>query len=331
MAMTVTLAALAAGCGDKSRSTGSDDPGAWRRSTDPVTTTGLAWAAGSTVHLSDGTTIDTGGFVRAFVVAGDGVFFLPAESQEDAGAGGIAEDELRFAAPGSPVTGTGMVVSARYLGASDDGRYLAAIDATSGEKDRFGTPQASVVAFDLQSGEQVVDSTLGLGDPDVDDFADAYSESEMSIVAVTDTELYADLMGDYVFDLGTGEGKESAGGPPRQGGDQLTSPDGEWRIEKPEDGPDRIVGPDGQEVPVTAPGPRWNLGWWADDQTAVGTHITGPNTGKRTEPGDSVALMTCEVPSGTCEVFEETAGQTVVFPVGSTLGDGVILQDEAGS
>lgn len=329
LVVAAALALLATGCGDEGDVTGTTDSDVWRKSTDPATTSGLAWAAGSTVHLSDGTTIDTGDYVNMFVVAGDGVFFVPTDTEEDAGSNAFFDDaELMFAAPGQPVTGTGLRVAADYVGASEDGRYLAVIETTSGEKDRFGTPQATVMAFDLETGEQVVDSTLGMGDPAEDDFADGYSESEMEIIALTDTHLYVGAMGYFVFDLTTGEGRElEEGERPSVMGDDLESPNGEWRIEKPDAGPNRIVGADGREVPVTTEGPRWNLGWWADDRTAVGTQITGPNTGNRTKPGDSVALMSCEVPSGKCEVFEETVGQTVVFPYGSTLGDGIILQD----
>lgn len=325
MATVAALAMLATGCGDEGDVTGPEDSAAWRTSADPVSTSGLTWAAGSTVHLSDGTTIDTGGYVRMFAVAGDGVFFVQADSEEDAGVTTIADEELMFAAPGTPAAGTGLTVRADYLGASADGRYLAAIETSSGEEDRFGTPQATVMAFDLETGEQVVDSTLGMGDPAEDDFADGYSESEMEIVAVTDTSLYVRAMGDFVFDLATGEGKEQTGEAPRAG-DPLTSPDGTWRIEVPDHGPVRIVGTDGGEVLPATEGPRWNLSWWADARTAVGTQITGPNTGISTQPGDSVALMSCQVPSGECEVFGETTGQTVVFPLGSTVGNGIILQ-----
>ena len=329
--MAAALALLATGCGDEGDVKSPARSQAWRTSTDPVTTSGLAWAAGPTVHLSDGTTIDTGDYVNMFVVAGDGVFFVPTDSEEDAGSNAFFDDaELMFAAPGQPVTGTGLRVSADYVGASEDGRYLAVIETTSGEKDRFGTPQATVMAFDLETGEQVVDSTLGMGDPAEDDFADGYSEAEMEIIALTDTSLYVGAMGNFVFDLASGEGEEWAGDLPRAG-DPLASPNGEWRIERPERGSMRIVGSGGSEVQPVTEGPRWNLFGWIDDRTVIGTQITGPNTGIRTKPGDSVALMSCQVPSGECALFEETAGQTVVFPLGTPFGSGIVLQDEGGS
>ncbi len=210
MAMATAVAMLATACDDQR-------PASWRTSADRVTTTGLAWAAGSTVHLSDGTEIDTGAAVRFFVVAGDGVFFVPVDRKADSGSTAFADYELVFAAPGMPATGTGLVVSPDYVAASPDGRYLAAIDRTSGEKDRFGTPQATVLAFDLETGEQIIDSTLGMGDPAKDDFADGYSESEIEISAMTGTRLYVQGFGRFVFDLATGEGEEYAGLAPSRG------------------------------------------------------------------------------------------------------------------
>jgi len=325
LVVVAALALLATGCGDEGDVTGSADSAAWRTSTDPVTTSGLPWAVGSTVHLSDGTSIDTGTFVRSFVVAGDGVFFVPTDTEEEAGSNAFFDDEeLMFAAPGQPVTGTGLRVSPDYVGASEDGRYLAVIETTSGEKDRFGTPQATVVAFDLETGEQVVDSTLGMGDPGEDDFADGYAEAEMEITALTGTSLYVRAMGNFVFDLATGEGKELAGDPPRAG-DELTSPDGTWVIEKPETGMDRIVATDGREVPLDPGTRRWFVSWWADAETVVGGVISGPGTGKRVTPDGSAALMTCAVPSGECQVFDETAGRTVVFSIGRNLPNAITL------
>ena len=322
----MAMAMLATGC--DSEAGVSDDSAAWRTSIRPVTTSGLAWASGSTVHLSDGTTIDTGsGFVNTFVVAGDGVFFVPAASEEGAGSG-FSDAKLQFAAPGKPVIDTGVVVSDFWsFAASEDGRYLVAIDPTAaGVEDRFHTPQATTVAFDLATGEQVVDSTMGMGDPASDDFADGYSYAEMQILALTETSLYVRTFDDVVFDLATGVGEEVRDEPWREDVDELTSPDGEWRIERAAEGPSRIVGTNGQAVTPSTKGPRWNLFGWADDRTAVGTYITGPNTGNRSKSGDSVALMSCAVPAGECQVFEETEGETVTFPAHSTQGHGIILR-----
>ncbi|WP_248581169.1 hypothetical protein [Nocardioides sp. InS609-2] len=324
--VVAALVLFATGCGDEGDVSGTDKSAAWRTSTDPVTTSGLAWAAGSTVHLSDGTQIDTGGFVRSFVVAGDGVFFVPADSEEDAGLADFPVEELKFGLPGESPTGTGLTLSGWLLAGSPDGRYLAAIDTTSGEKDDFGTPQATVLAFDLQTGERVIDSTLGMGDPDEDDFADGYSEVELQILSMTNESVSVGAFGNFVFDLTTGEGREleeGEGGPTVD--DELTSPSGEWRIENPEEGSDRIVGADGRKVALDPGTPRWLVSWWADDETAVGAVISGPGAGNRVEPGDTAALMTCVVPSGECQVFEDSAGQKVVFPDAFNGPDAITL------
>jgi hypothetical protein len=150
--------------------------------------------------------------VRFFVVAGDGVFFVPAEPVGDAGVADVEADELVFASPAQPPVGTGMVVSwTGYVGASPDGRHLAVVDMEVGEEDRYGTTQATVMAFDLDTGEQVIESTHGMGDPETDDFADGYSESEIGISAMTDTQLYVQGVVDVVFDLETGEARERTG------------------------------------------------------------------------------------------------------------------------
>lgn len=197
--MAALLATLLAACDDT-------DAAAWRTSRDPVSTDGLAWVAGSTAHLPDGTMIDLGERARAFAVAGDGVFFVPTDSAD-----------VLFVAPGAPVVDTGLAVAAFEIAASPDGRYLATLDTTSGDEDRFGTPQATVLAFDLETGEQIVDSTLGMGDPETDDFAAGYSESEIGIRAITETHLY--VQGDAAsrFDLATGDGEEYTGLVPSTG------------------------------------------------------------------------------------------------------------------
>ena len=178
----------------------------WRTSLDPVAADGLAWVVESTAHLADGSMIDLGERARAFVVAGDGVFFVPTEGAD-----------VRFAAPGAPVVDTGLKVAAFQIAASPDGRYLATLDTTSGEKDRYGTPQATVLAFDLETGEQLVDSTLGMGDPATDDFAAGYSESEIGIRGITDTYLYVQGNAASRFDLATGDGEEYSGLVPSKG------------------------------------------------------------------------------------------------------------------
>src|SRR4051794_27234632 len=88
-----------------------DDDAAWRTSTAAVETAGLTWAVGSTVHLPDGTPIDRGEPVRAYVVAGDGVFFVP--SSEVAEDTPFVDAPLWFAAPDEEAEDTGLAVTER--------------------------------------------------------------------------------------------------------------------------------------------------------------------------------------------------------------------------
>ena len=121
-----------------------DDDAAWRTSTAPVETAGLSWAVGATVHLSDGTTVDAGGPIREFVVAGDGVFFVPAAEGEDEA---LFEEPLWFVSPDGEPEDTGLEVTRDHFATSPDGRYLTVLDADTDEG------SAVMRIFDLDTGE----------------------------------------------------------------------------------------------------------------------------------------------------------------------------------
>ncbi len=308
---------LLAGCGPDD--VGGDGP-EWPASSDPVDTTGLIWATGSTVHLSDGTTIDTGRTLGPYVVAGDGVFFTTdAEATGTPAESGPTPSPLYFADRAGAVTDTG--VDAYTLSASPDGRYLGLLDLTSGEQDEFGTRQAETVVVDLRTGEEVVRSTAGMGDPDADDLASLYSEAVLGVSRVTDDSAYVEAVGaTYAFDLATGEGEPAPDDldlsyPPF---DDRTSPDGAWRILDDESWQDQLVSADGERATPDSGTARRDLVWWVDDLTVAGFAISGPGTGSQLAADDRGTLMTCVVPSGACEVVEETAGTTVRFPTGTT-------------
>lgn len=317
--MVALAATLLVGCGDDDpRASGDDAP--WRTSSAPVETTGLVWASSSTVHLSDGTTIETGGAVRAFVVAGDGVFFVRAEGESDSSA--FTGANLWFAAPGDEPVETGLTVASERVAVSPDGARLAVLDAD------LDDGSAVMRMFNLASGGETT-SEDGMDTSGVDDPVDHLLETEVEILGIDADTVWARVIeGDYAYDLATGEGRP-AEAPVGNGGDPLVSPDGTWRIEKPATGTDRVVGSDGSQVDLVVDEPRWNLSWWADAETAVGTVITGPGTGKRTEPGDTVQLLSCSVPSGECAAHPESAGEKVTFPIGATVS-GIVLQDEQG-
>ena len=308
------LGALVTGCTDDADGTaGLADDGRWRTSTAPVDASGVSWAVGSTVHLADGTTVDTGRPPRAFIVAGDGVFFVPADGDTSTGDSAFTGADLWFVRPGAGPVPTGLEVAGTGLARTPDGTRLVVLDADHDE----GT---AVMRFlDLSSGEETT-SEDGMDTSGIDDPVDHLLEAEVEILAVDDERVRARVIeGEEVYDLRNGEGAPASDDEPPLVRDALTSPDGTWRIEKPDSGPDRVVDADGRVVDLQVPQERWNLSWWADQETAVGTVITGPGTGKRTTEGDTVTLLSCTVPTGACTVLEDSAGQTVLFPLRSPV------------
>ena len=184
---------LTAGCSDSSgkESAPPDDAAAWSTSTDPVEAGGLIWATDGVVHLADDTLVDVGGPITTYVVAGDGVYFTPAETHDDGTEHGpLTSGPLHFADRDGTVTDTGITVYVESLDSSPDGRYLGLVDATSGPEDRFSDqPQATAVVIDLTSGDRVVDTTEGMGDPDEDDLAHDYSEMSISRTHFPDSDV----------------------------------------------------------------------------------------------------------------------------------------------
>lgn len=303
MRLAVLAAALLllAGCTDDP--SGSD--GAWRQSDHPLSTTGFVWAAGSVVHTRNGT-IDTGVAISTYVVAGDGVYFTEDENPDD----GIAyrntrTAELLYADRGGEVTGTGVDVLVQSVAASPDGRYLAALDVGSGEKDQYGTRQAELVIWDLQSGEELVRSTQGMGDPETDDFAALYPDVELDIPAVTEDTAYVDVLGLWAYDLATGDGEELTDDAelPTYDPSSPESPNGDWELVERRRG-QVLVGPDGTIVKPEAEAMRPRLLGWVDDRMLYGV-----------TDGDERTLVTCAVPSGECTSIDGTTGELVVFPL----------------
>ncbi len=312
---------LTAGCSDSSGGTapegGADpDEAAWATSTDPVETGGLVWASGSVVHLSDGSTIDVGGPLTTYVVAGDGVYFTPAESDEDGTEhGNTSTGPLRFAGRDGEVVDTGLTVYVESIDGSPDGRYLGLVDATSGEEDDFGTPVATAVVIDLTSGERVVDTTDGMGDPDADDLSHDYAEIYLRTRFLDDASVFVEGLGeDRVHSLPGGE-SEVVDPIDVRLPSQLdrTSPDGSWAIDD-RGGVDVLLSADGERVRPRTGTPRWDLGWWFDDETVVGVALSGPGRGRSIGPEDTATLITCRVPDGACDDVEGTTGQLVRFP-----------------
>ena len=316
------VALLAAGCGGSGSAEeggpSADDAAAWARSTDPVAAGGLVWATDDVVHLSDGTTVDVGQPMTTYVVAGDGVYFTPADDG-DTRHGNMTTGPLRFADRDGEVVDTGLTVYVESLGASPDGRYLGLVDATSGPRDGFSDhPQAIAVVLDLTTGDRVVDTTDGMGDPDEDDLAHDYPETDLSVRFPGSGSAFVEgLDEDVLYALPSGEGDavDALDAGVRSPLDRR-SPDGRWAID------DRgrvevLLSADGGPVRPRTGTATWDLAWWLDDDTVLGFAAPGP--------GGPSTLITCEVPDGACDTVPGTAGALVRFPVDTAPNDSVDL------
>ncbi|HET7682125.1 MAG TPA: hypothetical protein VFK34_00490 [Marmoricola sp.] len=69
-----------------------------------------------------------------------------------------------------------------HITASPDGRYLGFVDLTTTHTDRHGTSLAVVTVYDTTTGERVVHSADGMGDPGHDDLARLYRDDPPSFV-----------------------------------------------------------------------------------------------------------------------------------------------------
>lgn len=297
---------------------GSEDV-AWAPSTDPVPARGLVWAEGSVVHLADGTTVDTGSAMTTYVVAGDGVWFTPADSEDDVDHGNMTTGPLHFADRDGEVVDTGVTVYVESLGSSPDGRYLGLVDATSGPEDDFSDyPRATAVVVDLTTGERVVDTADGMGDPAEDDLAHDYPETFLSVRFPDATSAYVQGLGDHLYALPSGDGEEvdAIDSGVRSPLDP-TSPDGSWRIDD-RGTVDVLLSADGERRRPRTGTPTWELGWWLDDTTVLGFSAPGPDA--------AASVMTCRVPSARCRTVDGTTGVLARFPVDTAPRDDVDLR-----
>lgn len=328
-ALLLALPVLVA-CGEDA---GTDaDPVAWPTAGAEVALDGLAWASGDgTIHLGDGSTLDAGTPLRSFVLARGGAYVVPRDGQGLRRVGPDRTADL----PARP--------DPESLAASPDGRYLALIDRT-GPEDQFDTPLAEAVVVDLVTGEEVLRSAEGMGDPASDDLTDLYEELEPAVLGVDDRHAYVLTTRDLrAVDLDTGEVEVvgDAGTDPRalpwydalHPGLVADSPDGAWSIRAGQGGVPRLVADTGRTVTTTltpadvgvdplAPSPgelSWTLDSWLDATHAAGRAVlTDPYGG----PGEPI-LITCAVPSGACRAVPGTE-DGVLLPL-DRQGEGVLV------
>lgn len=147
--------------------------GGWARSTDPIPVDTEVRVAGEQITLDPGgtdTVIDTGRPVERYVVAGDGVYFIPA---------GDGPTELLLATD-EGVVPTGAQPQFDTVHASPDGRYLGFLETSR-------RPWVAVVV-DLSTGEEVVRSTEGMGGHV--SVEEQYEEFEPDLLGLTDDKAY---------------------------------------------------------------------------------------------------------------------------------------------
>lgn len=320
VALLVATLALTTACG-------SDDPAgspaAWPTTSTPVATDGLIWASGSTVHLPDGSTIDTGDLAGAYVVAGAGVWFASADPDEREG---NALPELRVATADG-VEDLGVHPGIGSLTTSADGRWLAFIDRLE-----EGAGAAEAVVVDLTTGEEVVRSSEGLLPKETEgaDWTDLYEDAPVGMLGVVDGTAYVQGLNTLVsHDLASGEStSEDLDWEAIRSSDwwqslHLTAPlpnaDRTWQIPAQAFGARPVLeSADGERITTTLPdatgplgspdvtGPpleEWSLGGWSDPTTVVGKT---PSRDGSSADWMSPALITCVVPSGECTVVQGT-------------------------
>jgi hypothetical protein len=315
----LALSTAACGTDDDPATTGK----AWPSTSTPVATDGLIWASGSTVHLPDGSTMDTEALAGAYVVAGPGVWFASAESGD---LEGNELPELRVATADG-VEDTGAHPAIGSLTTSADGRWLAFIDRM---EDGAGAAEAVVV--DLTTGAEVVRSSDGLVPKQTSgaDWTDLYEDAPVGMLGVVDGAAYVRGLDTLLtFDLSTGEGTtadldwDAVRATEWFQSFHRTAPlwnaDRSWAIAAQELGATPVLeSADGEQVTTSVPdatgplgspdvsGPpleEWSLGGWIDETTVVA--ITPSRDGFEVDWTTPV-LLTCTVPSGECAVVEGT-------------------------
>lgn len=305
-----------AGCNHSGSGPGSGADGkaslSWPRAGDPLPVRGLTWAKGHTVHLPDGTTIDTEQPIGDFVVAGDAVYFTPAESTREDG-----DDSYPRLHRATTAGVEKLKAPVTEFYASPDGRYLVYLDPESGPKDDYGTAVTTLVAVDTRAGKETIRSTKHLGTTD-DEISALYEDNGVSLLAVTSKQAYvSDPYGDIrAVDLATGdeEGVEPSEVPDHGLDDKGWNASHQWQIQETYDVRDTLLGEDGKPVKFRTGTPphgwvatqRRDIVAWIDDSTLAMIAIERDSLdlpdGKTVSFGNEEAvLMTCTVPAGRCE------------------------------
>ncbi|GAB3086680.1 hypothetical protein GCM10027215_34120 [Nocardioides zeae] len=298
MVVALLVPLVLAGC-DGDGPANAPDPAvevSWPASEAPLAEAGLVWWADGELHLGDGTTVPVGASDRApgdLVVGGDRVWvrgWAPPADLPDSGDDDLGHpDDLHLVDASGDVEDLDVRVDS--LAASSDGRYVALIDLSSGEEDRYGTPQAATVVVDTRTGEEVVRSTDGMGDRATDDLAALYPDVELEVRGFADG----------VFWVDTAEGTRTV--DPTDGRIAAVDPEDE-----PEDAP-------WQEVIAPAPAGVDPARWLPLQRLVDGTVVAVVADGSGV--GGAGVLATCAPAASRCASVPESAGRVVRLPAGS--------------
>lgn len=295
-ASSLLLAASLAACGDEA----SRVPGGQEWPTgEPLAVEGLVWAKDHTVHLGDGTTLDTKHSVHEFAVAGDAVWFT---REDPVHADQVGDEGRLWRATTEGVERTDAY--AAELTATIDGRFLVYLDHVTGPKDD-GTAAYVLVVIDTRTGEETIRTTEGMDDAGAVSLEDAYGEGEPHLAGATDSTAYVTALGSTrAFDLETGEVErvDSDDVPGASLDDPLWNPAHTWRTGSA-GSPLRpaLIAEDGRPVPLRMAAAQWSISGWVDDETVVGTA-----SGGKADPVSAIggfspsSLITCTLPAGTC-------------------------------
>jgi hypothetical protein len=294
-----------------------------------ISSNAVIWAQGSRIHVGK-QTIDVAPLdVEEFVAARGGIYFT-------------SHDQLWF----TDLTRARQSGLSRIddLTISANRRYLGLIDYVHGAKDRYGTPLATSVVYDLRTGDQVIHDATGMGSTRSDDLQDLYEDAGQAALGFDAANFYvATTGGTFAFPLdatkphlakkpkvltpaGTEVGvSKKAGryvinreigvepysaslGPGERYADAIT---GNWEF--------RPFDP-ATGTPITVPGaPNWLVpGIWTSPTTIVGQALDADQA-VADKPG---GIFSCDLANKKCrEVVPRTElglNQSVVFGTGSS-------------
>lgn len=147
----------------------------------------VIWAQGSTIHVGK-QTIDVAPLdVDEFVAARGGIYFT-------------SHDQLWFTD----------LIRARQSGLSRidnvtisaNRRYLGLIDYVHGPEDKYGTPLAAAVVYDLRTGDRVIHDATGMGSTRSDDLQNLYEDAGQAALGFDAENFYvATTGGTFAFPL----------------------------------------------------------------------------------------------------------------------------------